>query len=450
MSAEQQHQGWFARLRQRLFEHVDNSTIAAVRIGFGAVLTWHFALMIATGHGWDYYQGSFTQLTYPGFEWMVRLPEPGMMVCLWGLLVCSALIAVGLFFRVAIWTFLVLLFYLHFHDVSAYQNPDYLSLLYGFWLALSPANGRWSLDAKFFENKRTDTTPRWVPWMLRFQIGVAYFYGGIVKFNSDWLGGEPVRTWLHENAADTIFGPGLAAEPVVMFFAWSGLFFDLTIPLWLLIPATRAPAMAGVAAFHLLNEHIFEVGVLPFLMIVATSVFLPHDFLTRFGSTDEDAEPVAQPRTTSRMRQRLLLGLMAFWVVSQLLIPLRHHLYPGDGRWTYEGQRFSWWWRHGQVDVEAKMYVEFPDGRREKIHPPDYLLEHQYSTFMEPHRTVQFAHFLADRVYAGQDVKMYADVKASLNKRPMQQMIPPDVNLLDQPITIAHYDWIVPLKPKPE
>jgi hypothetical protein len=69
----------------------------------------------------------------------------------------------------------------------------------------------------------------------------------------------------------------------------------------------------------------------------------------------------------------------------------------------------------------------------------------QYGIFIDPHVVVQFAHKVAERDYQGRDVKIYADVRGSLNQRPWQQFIPGDVDLLAQPVGYGHYDWIVPL-----
>ena len=34
--------------------------------------------------------------------------------------------------------------------------------------------------------------------------------------------------------------------------------------------------------------------------------------------------------------------LAAAWIALQIVVPLRHHVIPGDYRWTNEGYRFAW------------------------------------------------------------------------------------------------------------
>ncbi|MDF2697959.1 MAG: Vitamin K-dependent gamma-carboxylase, partial [Labilithrix sp.] len=42
--------------------------------------------------------------------------------------------------------------------------------------------------------------PAWVLWLVRFQIGLVYFYGGVGKLETDWLfRAMPLRIWLAAN-----------------------------------------------------------------------------------------------------------------------------------------------------------------------------------------------------------------------------------------------------------
>lgn len=427
---------------RRLFEPVDNSTLVLTRIGFGLVMAWHLALTITTGVAASRFQDPLLSFPLFGLEWLGRLPAPGMLVISWVALAASLCIAAGFAYRIAAPLFVALFGYLHVHDLGVYSNFDYLALLVGFWLALSPAEGAFSVDAKLFERVRSSTTPRLFPWALRFQIGIAYFYGGLIKFNPDWLGGEPVRTWLYAHGTDPIFGTMLMTEPMVMFFAYAGLVFDLTIALWLLLPQTRHFAVAAVAAFHLLNEHLFEVGVLPFFMIAMVVIFLPYDTFATLRSDRTEAV-----REHAGARRTALLALLSVWVVWQLLVPLRHLAYPGDGRWTYEGQRYSWWFRHATKSAKVDLWVtDRQTGTTTAIEPPDYLAPHQYGILTDPHLVVELAHAIKRRDFADDDVSIHADVRCSLNQRPWQQLIPSDIDLLQQPRGVfVHYNWVVPL-----
>jgi len=45
---------------------------------------------------------------------------------------------------------------------------------------------------------RSSTAPAGSLYLLAARMAIVYFYGGLAKLNSDWLRGEPMRTWLTE------------------------------------------------------------------------------------------------------------------------------------------------------------------------------------------------------------------------------------------------------------
>ena len=413
---------------RRLFDAVDNLVLCRIRAGWGAVAAVHWGMLLLTGKAEAEIAGWAAPIPYIGFEWLVRLSPAWMMGLVWTAFVCAILVAVGLFYRVAMPVLLGIWAYVLWHDIGMYSNFSYISILTGFWLMLGPAAGRVSLDAKLFPGHRTNETPVWVLWMLRFQVGVAYFYGGVIKFNSDWMAGEPLGPWLAESSHWPVIGEWLTWRPLVLGMSWAGLFFDLTIAFWLLWPRARPLALGAAVFFHITNYILLSVGFLPFMMIVVTGAF--------WEFSGRRARPVA------KVQERALLALMAVWVITQTLVPLRHHLYPGDGRITYEGQRYSWWWRHARQEVKAKVWVEV-DGVRQAIHPPDYLNPAQYSLVSDPHALVIWAHWLKTHPdFGGRVTGVFAHVEVSLNGHPFVVLVPEDVDLSALPITLRHYDFL--------
>ncbi len=132
---------------------------------------------------------------------------------------------------------------------------------------------------------------------------------------------------------------GLEATPHV--FAIAGATFDCLIVPLLLWRRTRFPAWLVLVAFHVCTWALFPIGVFPWLMIGASTVFFepdwPRRLLARRRSTGGSAA-----RRAPVSRSPLLPVLALAWVVVQLALPLRHLAYPGDHRWTGEGYRFSW------------------------------------------------------------------------------------------------------------
>lgn len=159
---------------------------------------------------------------------------------------------------------------------------------------------------------------------------------------------------------------------------------------------------------------------------------------------------MADARTPLRPGQWLLLGFMAAWFALQILVPLRHLLYPGNVSWTEEGHRFAWQMKLRDKDAEATFFVRDPaSGREWRVAPREYLARHQAGEMeSRPDMILQFAHHLA-RVWAAErgipGVEVRARVCASLNGRKAALLIDPARDLVRVERNLRHADWILPL-----
>ncbi|MBC8085025.1 MAG: HTTM domain-containing protein, partial [Hymenobacter sp.] len=141
------------------------------------------------------------------------------------------------------------------------------------------------------------------------------------------------------------------------------------------------------------------------------------------------------------------LGLYA---LVQVLVPLRHFLYPGDVHWTEEGHHFAWHMMLRAKSGSLTYRVVLPDGRTETVAPATYLTPRQTSKLVgQPDCILQFAHFLAAdyRRRGLGPVAVYADSWVQLNRRPGRSLVSPTVNLAAQPRTLGQYPWISPVPP---
>jgi hypothetical protein len=114
-------------------------------------------------------------------------------------------------------------------------------------------------------------------------MAIVYFYGGLAKLNSDWLRGEPMRTWLTEGTSFPVIGPLCTQEWIVYLFSYGGLLFDLLIVPFLLWRRTRLSAFTIALIFHLANAQMFTIGVFPYLAIAATALFFPPSWPRKFA-----------------------------------------------------------------------------------------------------------------------------------------------------------------------
>ncbi|MCU1369251.1 MAG: Vitamin K-dependent gamma-carboxylase, partial [Ilumatobacteraceae bacterium] len=145
-------------------------------------------------------------------------------------------------------------------------------------------------------------------------------------------------------------------------------------------------------------------------------------------------------------RTRLLAAGAVAWVVIQLALPLRHLAYPGDHRWTGEGYRFGW----NVLLVERMASVTFlvhdPATGRTTTFDPDRLYTPAQLRVMrsEPDLIQQAARAIAAHEAAeGHQVEVHVDAWLSLNGRPAQRWIDPDVDLAAEPRTPWHKRWIL-------
>ena len=123
--------------------------------------------------------------------------------------------------------------------------------------------------------------PAWTLWLLRFQIGLPYLFGGLAKFGDDWLRGQPMQMWLSISVWRVLFGPVAQEQWLALIFSWGGLVFDLCIVPLLVWRRTRAVAFVVAVLFHLMNAFMFDIGVFPWVMIGATTVFCDPDWPRR-------------------------------------------------------------------------------------------------------------------------------------------------------------------------
>jgi hypothetical protein len=169
----------------------------------------------------------------------------------------------------------------------------------------------------------------------------------------------------------------------------------------------------------------------------------PRRFLRRFGVAEN--RPVDSPVATSR--DKLILAVLHVYVVFQLLMPLRHFLYPGTVSWTEEGHRFSWHMKLRKKESRLTFHVEDPaTGRRWTIDPHDDLLPRQMrklETF--PDMVLQYAHHHRDLLVASGVANpiITVDWECSLNGGPYERIVDPNVNLATVERSWRPASWIL-------
>ena len=388
-------------------ETVDSDLLGAFRLSFGLVnAVGALKALREKPVNFDFH------FTYQG--WPVPMLSPaGYDLLVVVSLISSLGIASGRATRFWAWIYFFSFGYWFLLEKSNYNNHYYLILIFAFfWATLG--------DAGFFALKKPPgrEIPRWHLQLFRAQLILVYFYGGLAKLHRDWFLGNPMSHWLKDHSQ------WLSQQ--ALWFSWGGLFFDLLIGPALLYRRTRPWAMLLALGFHLCNSQLFKIGVFPYLMIASLILFLDPGSLRKisFGGwrrTPDEAGDTRNPH-------------WAWWVFAawQVLMPLRHHLYPGNVDWNGEGVSFAW--RMKLIDHRGKIdfVVEMPGGSQFLVNPRDQLSERQVQAMLaHPEMIVDFARHLRQKHQRpglpAPSVRVHAWVRINLRKP--QCLIDPEADL---------------------
>lgn len=439
------------RLRAALFRPVDAAPLAWFRVAFGLIIAWEAWRYLAYDWvGTHYVDPDFHFDFYP-FTFVKPLPGVGPYLHMGAIGLLGLAIALGFQQRVAAALFAVLFPWWFLSEQAKYLNHLYLvSLLavLGPWLPLARV-GSW--DARRRSSPEGAFAPAWTLYLLRFQLGLVYVFGGVAKLNGDWLRAWPLKLWLSERADWPVLGALYGHPWAPWFFSYAGLLFDLFIPLLLWWRRSRVLAVLAVLVFHVSNEIMFTIGIFPYLMVAITPLFFEPDWLRRklprlWGPLHPTPAPPAQAGTT---RQGLVMALLAAWVLVQVALPLRHWLYPGNVSWTEEGHLYAWHMKLRDKTGRVRFTLVDPDtGRRWTEDAAEFLTSRQVRKLRtRPDLVHQVAHELARRARAEGHprVQVHVDLEVSLNGRPLRPLIDPGVDLAAAPRSLWPKPWLLPL-----
>jgi hypothetical protein len=190
-------------------------------------------------------------------------------------------------------------------------------------------------------------------------------------------------------------------------------------------------------------------------MIVVTTLFFPPDWPRRWlrkGWLAGHMASATSSRPLSRQQKvGLLLGSAYFLVQS--LVPLRHHLYPGNVLWTEEGMRFAWKVMLVEKTGHVDFHVHDPmTGSTRIVSPATYLTPRQEKMMSTSAAMIlALAHKIADDMHQQgvTQAEVRAEAYVSLNGRPSQPFIDPHVDLAKETPGLAPKSWILPLADVP-
>lgn len=421
----------------------DGAALAVFRVVFGLLVSVSAARFLAYGWVEQLFATRF-QFHYWGFGWVPHPGLEGVRALFVALVVLGAMVAVGALYRFASAALFVAFSWLQLLDVSNYLNHYYLVSLLALLLCFMPLHALWSVDAWLRPSLRSQTLPAWCTALLRFQVGVVYFFAGLAKLNGDWLvHGAPLHLWLSARTSLPVVGPWLSLPEVALVMSWAGFLFDASVPFFLLWRRARPFAYVVVIVFHTATRALFPIGMFPFIMTLSALVFFDSGWPRRVLRT---APAVSAP--LARPLHGAGVWVLAAWVVVQLALPLRAHLYGGDVSWHEQGMRFSWRVmtreKNGSVTYVVRSRAT---GREWHVSPSDYLTRVQERELgVQPDLILQLGQHVGhdfERRGLG-PVEVRADTLVSLNGRAATPLVDARVDLMTLDDALAPAEWISP------
>jgi hypothetical protein len=445
------------KLKYYFAQSAEAAPLAAFRVFFGIMM--FSSILRFWSFGWIdklYLQPQF-HFSFYGFEWVKPLGVYTYLI----FFICALsaiLIALGLWYRLAISIFWLSFTYIELMDKTTYLNHYYFISVLSFLLIFLPAQRYFSVDAYRRPEIASKLIPRYSIDAIKALLFIVYFYAGLAKINSDWLlEAQPLATWLPGKYDLALIGSLLEQTWLHYTFSWGGMLYDLSIPFLLLYKPTRNFAFVLVVIFHVLTRILFPIGMFPYIMIVCALIFFDASFHQRILKFIKNifrlpSLPAHLPTSNAKRNtafEKLQIGFITLLLISQILIPWRHLFYPGELFWHEQGFRFSW----RVMLMEKAGYTNF------KIHDPQrgetFQVDNQQflSAFQEkqmsfqPDFILEYAHFLEDHFRSSEnrgDLQIYAESYVALNGRPSQVYINPKIDLSQEKRSWAPKTWILP------
>lgn len=273
------------------FRPTPTSTLAMVRIAYGAVLVCWCALMSFDLVAFFSDSGILPDAPDRPYAWSLLevLDSRTALFVLFGLLVVAACcLLVGFHTRLAAVVAFVLLVSFERRNVLVLNAADILLRLFGLYLALAPAGAALSVDRWRRARDRFWEFPQRAPWALRLiqiQVSVLYLFTVWLKLQGEtWNDGTAVSYSLRVSEVARFEVPAwIASSALVSNVATYGtLAIETALALLIWNRRARPWVIAGGVALHLSVLASIMVGLFSVTVFVGYLAFTPPDTATRW------------------------------------------------------------------------------------------------------------------------------------------------------------------------
>lgn len=433
-----------SRADRLLFRETDNRMLAIFRMLFGLLMAMHCILAILKGQVYRNFISPPFTFNYIGFDFLQPLPGQGMYIFFSLMALAALMVMIGYRYRfcslvmACMWTIIYLM------QKMDYNNHYYLMVLLCWMMAFVPAHHRFSVDAHSGFAEQKNVCRQWVPILFIGLLAIMYVFAGISKFDPDWLSGRFLEIMFSRYRNHTFLSGIYSNSGFALLISYAGLLFDLLIVPALLWKKTRNAAFLLSCCFHLFNSYTFHVGIFPYLGI-ALNLF----FYMPIQTSLKEPQSITTGHTPY---QRLIRIALPLFLTIQLLLPLRHFIFPGNVFWTDEGYRMSWKMMGRTKSGWVKFKVTDAEGRLKEYIDPAKELSTTHCMWLagSPDMIWQYAQRTKKKYQDTNNmrVKVFAVGEVSLNRRKPQPLIDSTINLAEQTWQpFRHSAWILPFHP---
>ncbi len=429
-----------------LFTKIDNSPLIIFRIlfgiiiaceGFGAILTgWVRRTMV---------EPNFT-FNFIGFEWLQPLPGNGMYFYFALMGLAGIAIALGYRYRYSMVLFAILWWGAYLMQKTSYNNHYYLLALISTIMCFLPAHRSHSLDVRRDPSLKTNSMYAWVKWFIVLQLFIVYTYASLAKVYGDWLDFTFLKLLLEGRSHYPLVGDLFKVDWFQKFIGISGILFDLLVIPALLWKPTRKFAFGCAIFFHLFNSIVFQIGIFPYLALAFTVFFFETETIRKIFFKKKTAYTSYEFKLPSYKNVLLIVG--GLYLITQIVLPVRHHFIEDDVLWTEEGHRLSWrMMLRSRSGTAVFTVVDKDTGESQRVNLRDYLSKKQQRRIgAYPDFIWQFAQKLkAEYAAKGKEIEVYVNARVRINGRRAYPMIDTKTDLASEPWDhLRHHKWILP------
>ncbi|CRK95801.1 CLUMA_CG009257, isoform A [Clunio marinus] len=393
---------------------------------------------------------------FPLFSFIkpLTLPKMGLVYCTMWL---GALgITLGYKFKASCLAFVLTYWYIFLLDKSSWNNHSYLYGLIAFIFLFTDAHHYCSIDARCNELK--PEVPYWNYFLLKFQFFVLYFIAGLKKMSSEWLNEwQYSMTNLDVHWLFTPFRMIIGSDLTnLLVIHWFAAVFDTTISFFLICKHTRPIAVIFATAFHLMNSHLFNIGMFPWVCLVELPLFYEHNWPRTFfrklkSSSSFSKRKASMERmscvndknvTTKRtLKKRFTTFLILIYGCLQLFLPFSHFITKGYNNWVngiygYSFDMMMQQWHPSLISIkivdnggQQQHFIDpltFTDNYRWTQYPD---MAYQYAKCIHENLKSDF-HENPNSVLTSANISIYFDIWCSLNGRFQQRIYNPKVDLV--------------------